>query len=116
MAFEGQCHCGTVAFRVEGDLPTQALSCNCSHCRAKGLLLAFVPGDALAITAGEAALTDYFFNKHAIAHRFCKTCGVQPFGMGKGPDGAQMAAINLRCVPAADLGTLTIQDYDGASA
>ena len=115
MSFSGSCHCGTVTFEVAGDPPTEAMSCNCSHCRRKGLLLSFQPAEALTITAGEHGLADYLFNKHAITHRFCTTCGCQPFAQGKGPDGSAMAAVNLRCVPDIDLETVTIQKVDGAS-
>lgn len=115
MAYEGSCHCGAVTFTVDGDAPTEAIGCNCSHCRRKGFLFAFVPADTFTLTAGEDALTDYLFNKHAIRHRFCATCGCQAHGEGKGPDGAAMAAVNLRCVPAIDLDALTIRAVDGAS-
>ena len=115
MSYEGSCHCGAVSFTVSGDAPTEAISCNCSHCRRKGLLLSFVPADTVSLE-GEDALRDYFFNKHAIAHRFCATCGCQPFGFGKLPDGSEMAAINLRCVPSIDLDGLTIRNVDGASS
>jgi hypothetical protein len=115
MAFEGSCHCGAVTFRVNADPPNQAMSCNCSHCRRKGFLLAFVPADAFSLTAGEAMLTDYLFNKHAIRHRFCATCGCQTHGDGTGPGGARMAAVNLRCVPSIDLESLDIERVDGAS-
>lgn len=115
MAYTGNCHCGAVEFSVEGDIPTSAISCNCSHCRRKGLLLTFVPAASFTLVKGEAALTDYLFNKHAITHRFCKTCGCQPFAEGKGKDGAETRAINLRCVPGADLDALELQKVDGAS-
>ena len=52
MSYSGSCHCGAVTFEVAGDPPTEALSCNCSHCRRKGFLLSFQPADALTITAG----------------------------------------------------------------
>ncbi|WP_299008099.1 GFA family protein [uncultured Caulobacter sp.] len=115
MAYQGSCHCGVVAFEVSQDPPTEAISCNCSHCRRKGFLFSFVGADALTITTGSDALTDYYFNKHSIAHRFCSKCGCQPFGSGTGPGGAAMAAINLRCVPSIDLDGLTIKKVDGAS-
>ncbi|MCM8730052.1 GFA family protein [Hephaestia sp. GCM10023244] len=115
MAFEGSCHCGAVVFTVTADAPQTALSCNCSHCRRKGFLLAFLPADVFSLTAGDAVLTDYRFNKHAIRHRFCSICGAQPFAEGKGPDGSEVRAVNLRCVPGIDLDTLTIQTVDGAS-
>lgn len=115
MAYQGSCHCGAVTFEVEGDLPGEAMSCNCSHCRRKGFLLAFVPASAFTLTAGEEALSEYRFHKQTLAHRFCATCGAQPFAFGRGPDGSEMAAINLRCVPAADLDALEIRRVDGAS-
>jgi hypothetical protein len=113
MAFSGSCHCGRVTFSVDADLPSEALSCNCSHCRRKGMLLAFFPGAQVKV-AGESALTSYKFNKHVINHLFCETCGTQVFGAARGRDGTEMQAINLRCVPEVDLETLTIQHFDGA--
>lgn len=115
MAYEGSCHCGEVGFSVAGDAPGEAISCNCSHCRRKGLLLAFVPEEQFTLLRGADSLQSYFFNKHAIEHRFCTTCGTQPFATGKGPDGATMAAINLRCVESIDLDALTLNKADGAS-
>jgi hypothetical protein len=114
MAFQGSCHCGAVKFTVDADLPKEALSCNCSICRRKGSLLAFFPVAKFKLE-GEAALGTYQFNKRHLSHWFCKTCGIHPFAGGTGPDGTEMRAINLRCVPEADLDALKIQNYDGAS-
>ena len=114
MAYEGSCHCGTMAFTVDGDLPAAAISCNCSHCRRKGFLLSFVPAERFAVTAGEEALVTYTFNTHKLRHRFCPSCGTQAFAEGTGPDGAETRAVNLRCVPACDLEAITIQQVDGA--
>lgn len=114
MAFEGSCHCGMVTFTVDADLPGEAMSCNCSHCRRKGFLLAFFPREQFTVTAGEDRLKSYFFNKHALDHQFCTERGTQSFASGEGPDGRKMAAINLRCVPDADLDALAVQAVDGA--
>ena len=114
MSFGGSCHCGAVTFTVEAALPTAAMSCNCSHCRRKGMLLAFFSPSQFSVT-GEAALATYMFNKHMIQHRFCTVCGVQPFATGKAPDGTEMRAVNLRCVPDLDLDALEIRKVDGAN-
>ena len=114
MSYQASCHCGAVAIEVEGDIPGEAMSCNCSHCGRKGFLLTFVPRDEAQIVRGEDHLTEYRFNKKVIAHRFCRTCGVQPIAEGPGPEGP-MAMINLRCVPEADLDALKINHFDGAS-
>lgn len=114
MGFEASCHCGAVTLSVTADAPAEAKSCNCSHCRRKGFLLAFFPAEQVRV-AGEEALTDYRFYKHQLAHRFCATCGVQPYAEGQGPDGAAMRAVNLRCAPSIDLDALTVRTVDGAS-
>lgn len=115
MAYAGNCHCGAVAFTVDADMPTEAMSCNCSHCRDKGFLLSFVPASQFTLVKGADALTTYRFNTRALAHNFCATCGVQPFSEGAGPDGVEMRAINLRAVPECDIGALTVREVDGAS-
>lgn len=114
MPYSGSCHCGAVAFTVAADAPTEAISCNCSHCRRKGLLLTFVPVGQFTLDSGGDQLTTYLFNKHKIHHRFCRTCGTQPFAEGES-NGQQMRAINLRCVPDIDLDALTLKKVDGAS-
>lgn len=112
---EGSCHCGAVTFTVDAEPPAEAISCNCSHCGRKGLLLAFYPAEQFTLGRGEDALTSYFFNKHAIEHQFCTTCGCQPFATGAGPDGMSMRAVNLRCVDNIDTDALKINKVDGAS-
>lgn len=115
MTHEGSCHCGKVAFDVEADI-TEAMECNCSMCRRRGSLLAFVPREALTLKTPESDLGTYTFNKHQIQHHFCPACGIAPFGEGVDPrSGAKMAAINVRCLPDLDLDSLKITKVDGAS-
>jgi hypothetical protein len=113
MARKGSCHCGRIAFEVEGDL-SQVIECNCSHCLRKGFLLAFVPRTQLKLTTPDTTST-YLFNKHVIQHKFCPNCGTQPFGYGKDRGGNEIAAINVRCLEDIDLATLTIRKVDGRS-
>lgn len=114
MTHAGSCHCGKVKFEVEGS-PEQAMSCNCSICRRKGSLLWFVPRADLKVLAGEDALSTYTFNKTVIKHRFCRSCGIHPFGEGTGPDGQAMAAINIRCLDDVDLDAVPVTEFDGRS-
>jgi hypothetical protein len=102
-----------VTYEVEGSID-RAMECNCSHCDRKGYLLWFVPRESLKVTAGESELSTYMFNKHVIEHRFCPTCGCAPFGLGKTPEGKEMAAINLRCLDV-DRSGITIAPVDGKS-
>lgn len=114
MRYEGSCHCGQIAFEVEGTFE-EAIDCNCSMCRRRGSLLAFVPREKLTLRTPEAKLSTYLFNKRAIHHHFCANCGIAPFAEGDGPHG-KMAAVNLRCLPEFDLESVKIVKHDGRSA
>ena len=114
MIQKGSCHCGRIAFEVEGDL-AQAMECNCSHCSRKGYLLWFLPREMLRLKTPEADMATYTFNKHVIQHHFCPSCGCAPFGFGTNPSGAATAAVNVRCLEGIDLAALKRIPYDGRS-
>jgi hypothetical protein len=114
MLYKGSCHCGSVAYEVEGEIDS-GLSCNCSMCRRKAALMWFVPRAQLKVNQGEATLATYTFNHHVIKHRFCPTCGIHTFGEGVDPKGNAMAAINLNCLEDLDLEKIPVHHYDGRS-
>ena len=114
MKYKGSCHCGKIGFEVEGDLKS-VMACNCSMCARKGSLLFFVPRDQLRLLTSEADIGTYTFNKHVIKHRFCRNCGIHPYGEGVDPKGNQIAAINIRCLEGIDLESVPVQHFDGKS-
>lgn len=114
MIHEGSCHCGDIKFEVEGDIG-EVYECNCSHCSRKGYLMWFAPRAQFKLLTPEGNLSTYTFNKHAIKHHFCGTCGCAPFGFGKDRQGANIAAINVRCQPDLDKSTLAVKHVDGRS-
>jgi hypothetical protein len=71
----------------------------------------FVAPDKLHIRQGEGELADYRFHTKKIAHRFCRTCGVEVFGQVEG----QGAAVNVRTLDNVDVGALKQKAFDGAS-
>lgn len=115
MHYQGSCHCGRVAFDVEGEIQG-ALACNCSMCQRKGSLLWFVPRAQFNLRTPEDAAATYTFNKHVIRHRFCPTCGIHPYAEGTDPQGNPMAAVNLRCLDGIDLAAIPVHDFDGRDA
>lgn len=112
MIHHGSCHCGAVAFEVEGDI-TQLTECNCSICSKKGGLMWFAPRGQLRLLTPEANLATYTFGKHRIQHRFCPKCGMHPFGEGSDAAGNKMAAINVRCLDDFDFSALPVKHFDG---
>ena len=114
MHYQGSCHCGRIAFEVEGTLEG-VMSCNCSMCRCKGMLMWFVPREQLTLKTPEDAASTYTFNKHVIKHRFCSTCGIHPYGEGSDPKGQAMAAVNVRCLEGVELDDIPVTRFDGRS-
>lgn len=112
--YTGSCHCGQVAFEVEGEIDS-ALACNCSICARRASLLWFRPSSAVALTTPAAEAATYTFNKQAIEHRFCPRCGIHAYGEGVAPDGTRTVAINLRCVEGIDLDAIPVHHFDGRS-
>jgi hypothetical protein len=112
MLYKGSCHCGRVAFEFEAEL-TAALRCNCSICSRKGALLYAIPHETLQLLAWGDDLGTYTFGNRAIAHRFCRICGIHPFAEDVGKGHERRAYVNLHCVVDLDLETLSILDFDG---
>jgi hypothetical protein len=110
----GGCQCGKVRYEVQADI-NEVMACNCSRCGRLGSLLTFVPASSFKLLKGDGATTEYQFNRHNIHHLFCSTCGIQSFARGKRPDGAEMVAVNVRCVDDIDLDKLTVKKIDGRS-
>lgn len=114
MIYQGGCHCGKIAFDVEGDIE-QLTECNCSICAKRGYLLWFVAREQLRLDSPATDLATYTFGGGDIKHHFCPDCGCAPFGLGSDPSGKLMAAINARCLDDIQLSALKIMPFDGRS-
>ncbi|HET6159508.1 MAG TPA: GFA family protein [Dongiaceae bacterium] len=113
MLYKGSCHCGNIAFEVEGELG-QVVSCNCSICSRKGALLWAVPHEKLRVKTGEEA-GRYTFNNHAVAHRFCQTCGIHPYAEDVAGRDERAAYVNVRCLDGIEPDQLPVMTFDGRS-
>lgn len=110
--YTGGCQCSAVRFEVAADI-SEPIACNCSRCGKVGSLLAFAPSENFILLSGADATTEFKFNKQIISHKFCKTCGIQSYSNGKGPGGADMVAVNVRCLDAIDPNAITSKPFDG---
>ncbi|HVZ99629.1 MAG TPA: GFA family protein [Caulobacterales bacterium] len=111
--YSGSCHCGAISFTYEGELD-RVISCNCSHCRRKGFLLAFGSEETIQVEVQGDVLGTYHFNKNTIDHHFCTRCGTATHAFGD-VRGKRMGMVNVRCMPDVDLDALTLTKVDGAS-
>jgi len=112
MVYKGSCHCGQVAFDVEGEVG-EVTDCNCSICSRKGSLLWFVPREQFRLFTPEGDLSTYTFGARTIQHRFCPRCGIHPFGEGVDASGNHIVAVNVRCLADVDLSALPVNHFDG---
>ena len=112
MLFKASCHCGNVAYEVEGEL-AGVMECNCSMCSRKGAKMWFVPRSQLRLTTPESGAKTYLFNKHVIEHRFCPECGIHAYGVGRDRQGNEMAMVNVRCLEGVDFDALPVKHFDG---
>ncbi len=98
-AYQGSCHCGAVQFRCEVDLAHGTSRCNCSICWKGRFWKALVPAADFQLLAGEASLAEYRFGSGSIRHRFCRHCGIKPFGEGELAElGGRFYAVNVACL------------------
>lgn len=112
--YTGSCHCGKVRYEVTTALENLT-QCNCSICSRAGYLMSFVQAESFKLLSGEAATTDYLFNKQRVHHLFCSTCGIRSYGWGTGKDGSKMYMLNVRCLEGVDPDAFEIKKVDGRS-
>src|SRR6185295_13273267 len=113
-AYTGGCQCGKVRYEAQADIG-EVITCNCSRCRKVGGLLSAVAMSDFKLLSGENEMTEYQFNKRAVHHPFCKTCGVESYAYGRGPGGRDMVMLNVRCLDGVDTEQFKVKKFDGAS-
>jgi hypothetical protein len=108
--YTGGCHCGSVRFRVSGDLSATTL-CNCSICTKKGFVHLIVPPGDFELLSGAEALTSYEFNTRTAKHTFCRHCGIHSFYRPRSdPDKID---VNVRCLDDVDPSAVESRHFDG---
>lgn len=109
-SFDGNCHCGTVMFRITTNF-SELTTCDCSICRRKNALMVKVHETDFELLAGKEALSLYQFHTHTAQHFFCKICGIYPFHRKRSaPDSY---GINVFCLKGADLEGIPVRATDG---
>lgn len=95
---EGECFCGAVGYRIEGDL-TRARSCHCSRCRkafsgASSAYAELADPESFTWTRGAENVQAYPTSENwGLA--FCKTCGTTLCGTHQGQvHGVALGTVN----------------------
>lgn len=109
---KGSCHCGEVEFVVH--LPNgikDPRRCDCSMCRRKGAIAAYVPLSSLQIIKGADKLSIYQFNTMTAKHYFCSICGICTHHQTRA--NPELYGFNLACLEGVnpfDLGEVRVND------
>lgn len=108
----GRCHCGEVEFVVH--LPNgieDPRRCDCSICRRRGAIAAYVALSELEITKGIDKLTLYQFNTRTAKHYFCSICGIYTHHQTRA--NPELYGFNLACLDGVnpfELGDVRVND------
>jgi hypothetical protein len=112
--YAGGCHCGAIRFEVELDLGAGGTMCNCTVCTKLGWVAALVNPAAFTLRSGADDLASYEWGGKVSQRKFCKHCGVHPFGVGHLEVlGGDFVSINLNTLDEFDRSAVAIRYWDG---
>ena len=105
MAITGECFCGEITYKIEGEL-RDARSCHCSRCRkafsSQASAYALVNPQVFEWLSGEEQLTTYH-SDHDFGLQFCSVCGSTLCGTFNGAiHGVTLGCLNGQ--PAVEIG------------
>ena len=110
MSYQGGCHCGKIAFEVDGAIDSLA-DCNCTICSKHGYLHWFVGNDKLHLKTPPANVGTYTFRTGKYKHHFCPNCGV-----GTHITSDEGTSVNVRCLEGVgDTSSIKLGHFDGRS-
>ena len=118
MLIKGRCHCGNVAFDLDGvgdaaEIPARA--CGCSFCIKHGGIWTSNPKATLAVSIVDPALVSrYAFGTRTATFHVCARCGAVPLVTSE-IAGRLYAVVNVNTLEDVDRSRLrhTAADFDG---
>jgi hypothetical protein len=119
-AFAGKCHCGAIAFVFRTAIDPHYWSvraCQCSFCRAHGVVSTSDPTGAVEISGNSDQVQRYRFGQGSADFLICRTCGVYVAAVMES-NGRRYAVINVRALDSAprELPMPVALSFDGEQA
>lgn len=97
--YHGSCHCGRVRFEADIDLEAGTGRCNCSICTKRRAWGTTIKPQDFRLISGKEDLGNYQFGTKQGHYRFCKNCGIGPFGDGDVKEiGGAFVSVNIACI------------------
>ncbi|RZI84591.1 MAG: GFA family protein [Rubrivivax sp.] len=121
MPITGSCHCGQIAFSIEGEIPAQLTRCTCSFCAKRGALYAYyAPEQFKASTKAQDSDAIYRWQTQLVAHHFCAQCGCSTYSDspafeldGKWDGQTRRIGVNARLFDGFDAAEAPVSVIDG---
>jgi hypothetical protein len=112
MQIQGRCHCGNIAFALDG-FPTPgaipARACDCTFCQKHGAVWTAHPTARLRVTLAEPLhVSRYRFGTGTAQFLVCSTCGVVPVVLSD-VEGQRYAVVNVHTFENVDASMLLPQ-------
>ena len=109
---EGECHCGGVRWRFQGN-PGGATACNCTVCRRYGTLWIYGHEGEEIVVSGTTRT--YTRNEKHLSFHFCPNCAcvVSWRSNHLDPEGRRRVAVNVRMAEPDAVADLPIDHFDG---
>jgi hypothetical protein len=116
-AFTGRCHCGAIRFVYRTALAPRDWSmraCQCSFCRAHGVVSTSDPAGSVEFSTRDDALQRYRFGQRSADFLICRNCGVYLAAVTESA-GRRYAVINVRALeaPPPELPAPATLSFDG---
>lgn len=122
VSITGSCHCGKIAFEIDGEIPPVLTRCTCFICSKRGHLYAYYEPHPFRLTITASELATHRWNTELVAHNFCPECGCGTFfdSPAFGPDGSwdgttRRIGVNARLFDNFDAAATGVQVIDGKS-
>jgi hypothetical protein len=110
--FRGNCHCGSVQFRLTANL-TSCMKCNCSFCIKRASILIHLDESKFELASNENDMGVYGTQEFS-DHYFCRTCGIHCYTRYNGEYG-KAVIVNVGCLEGVDSYSLNPAVFDGAT-
>ncbi|MBE7635474.1 GFA family protein [Sneathiella sp. P13V-1] len=113
MSIIGQCHCGTVRFRLD-EAPRWLTECNCSACRKLGALWIYSQDQRIILECEASDTLGYSHGDRNIAFHSCILCGCTTHWEGLKEGFDDKIAVNARLLDPKITNPIKIRHFDGA--
>lgn len=112
---KSSCHCGAIKLEIDGELPENLTSCNCSICRKSASLMGYYHPKNVKRIANIQSINRYIWGDKCLAFISCTHCGCFIHWESINPNFTERMGVNVRLFENVDISKIPIRRFDGAN-